>query len=63
MASSEGTSSQDGGVGDRRDPCLRLKEVRLNVEALGTCLLPSLQLIPANPAVDKRYGSIESYAL
>ena len=64
VASSEGTSSQDGGVGDRRDPRLRLKEARLNVEeALGTCLLPSLQLIPANPAVDKRYGSIESYAL
>ena len=64
VASYEGTSSQDGGVGDRRDPRLRLKEARLNVEeALGTCLLPSLQLIPTNPAVDKRYGSIESYAL
>ncbi|KAL2342397.1 hypothetical protein Fmac_003682 [Flemingia macrophylla] len=34
------------------NPHLHLKEARLRVEdALGTCLLPSLQLIPANPAV------------
>ncbi|XP_022991162.1 THO complex subunit 2-like isoform X1 [Cucurbita maxima] len=35
-----------------RVPHLHLKEARLKiVEALGMCILPSLQLIPANPAV------------
>lgn len=35
-----------------RVPHLHLKDARLKIEeALGTCLLPSLQLIPANPAV------------
>lgn len=34
------------------NPYLHLKDARLRVEdALGACLLPSLQLIPANPAV------------
>lgn len=34
------------------NPHLHLKDARLRVEdALGACLLPSLQLIPANPAV------------
>ena len=61
VASSESTSSQDLGVGDRRDPRLRLKEARLNVEeALGTCLLPSLQLIPANPAVGQEIWEVMS---
>lgn len=33
-------------------PRVHLKEARLRIEeALGSCLLPSLQLIPANPAV------------
>lgn len=61
VASSESASSQDIGVGDRRDPRLRLKEARLNVEeALGTCLLPSLQLIPANPAVGQEIWEVMS---
>ncbi|KAL8520815.1 hypothetical protein ACS0TY_011389 [Phlomoides rotata] len=35
-----------------QNPRLHLKDARLRIEeALGTCLLPSLQLIPANPAV------------
>ncbi|KAL3635917.1 THO complex subunit 2 [Castilleja foliolosa] len=35
-----------------RNPRLHLNNARLRIEeALGTCLLPSLQLIPANPAV------------
>lgn len=35
-----------------RVPHLHLKEARLKIEeALGMCILPSLQLIPANPAV------------
>ncbi|KAI5072915.1 hypothetical protein GOP47_0013021 [Adiantum capillus-veneris] len=36
----------------RKDARLHLKEVRVRTEeALGTCLLPSLQLLPANPAI------------
>ncbi|CAI9096818.1 OLC1v1033039C1 [Oldenlandia corymbosa var. corymbosa] len=39
-------------VGGNRNPRLYLKDARLRIEgALGACLLPSLQLIPANPAV------------
>lgn len=35
-----------------QNPRLHLKDARLRIEeALGMCLLPSLQLIPANPAV------------
>lgn len=61
VASSESSSSQDLGIGDRRDPRLRLKEARLNVEeALGTCLLPSLQLLPANPAVGQEIWEVMS---
>jgi THO complex subunit 2 len=38
-----------------------LKEVRLRVEeALGTCLLPSLQLVPANPAVGHEIWEVMS---
>lgn len=34
------------------DESRRYKEARLRVEdAIGSCLLPSLQLIPANPAI------------
>ncbi|KAM7255281.1 hypothetical protein ACFE04_020522 [Oxalis oulophora] len=36
---------------ESRDPRLHLKETSIVEEALGACLLPSLQLIPANPAV------------
>lgn len=44
-----------------RDPRLRMKEARLRVEeALGTCLLPSLQLIPANPAVGQEIWEVLS---
>ncbi|XP_043721403.1 THO complex subunit 2 [Telopea speciosissima] len=49
--------------GDRgsRDPRLHLKEARMRVEeALGTCLLPSLQLIPANPAVGQEIWEVMS---
>ena len=38
---------------------LRLKEARQKVEeALGSCLLPSLQLIPANPAVGQEIWEV-----
>jgi THO complex subunit 2 len=46
-ASSPVSNASDGVENDRRR-----KEARLRVEeALGACLLPSLQLLPANPAV------------
>eukprot|EP01018_Ginkgo_biloba_P036677 Gb_33812 [translate_table: standard] len=61
MASSGGSSAQEIRDNDRRDPRLRIKEARLSVEeALGTCLLPSLQLIPANPAVDQEIWEVMS---
>lgn len=44
-----------------RDPRRHFKEARLRVEeALGTCLLPSLQLIPANPAVGQEIWEVMS---
>lgn len=44
-----------------RDPQLRAKEARFRVEeALGVCLLPSLQLIPANPAVGQEIWNVLS---
>ncbi|KAH9746029.1 THO complex subunit 2 [Citrus sinensis] len=42
-----------------RVPRQHLKEARLRVEeALGACLLPSLQLIPANPAVGQEIWEV-----
>ncbi|XP_071702863.1 THO complex subunit 2 [Rutidosis leptorrhynchoides] len=44
-----------------KTPRLHLKEARLNLEeALGACLLPSLQLIPANPAVGQEIWAVLS---
>lgn len=44
-----------------RDPRRHFKEARVRVEeALGTCLLPSLQLIPANPAVGQEIWEVMS---
>lgn len=52
VRSGDGACNPDSGVGGIRAPRLHLKEARSRIEeALGTCLLPSLQLIPANPAV------------
>lgn len=43
------------------NPNLHLKEARLRVEdALGACVLPSLQLIPANPAVGQEIWELMS---
>lgn len=51
-ASSPVSSTSDGVESDRRDTRGALKEARQRVEeALGSCLLPSLQLLPAIPAV------------
>ncbi|KAL6577483.1 THO complex subunit 2 [Orobanche minor] len=53
-------SSHSFKVGDR-NPRLHLKDARLRIEeALGTCLLPSLQLIPANPAVGQEIWELMS---
>ncbi|CAM6089899.1 unnamed protein product [Calypogeia fissa] len=50
--SSPVSNAVDGIENDRRDSRGALKEARQRVEeALGSCLLPSLQLLPANPAV------------
>lgn len=43
------------------NPLLHQKEAKLRLEdALGTCLLPSLQLIPANPAVGQEIWELMS---
>lgn len=48
-------------LGGNRLPRLHLKEARSRIEeALGTCLLPSLQLIPANPAVGQEIWEVMS---
>lgn len=52
VRSNDGAHNPESGFGGNRVPRLHLKEARSRIEeALGTCLLPSLQLIPANPAV------------
>ncbi|ESQ34181.1 hypothetical protein EUTSA_v100065401mg, partial [Eutrema salsugineum] len=59
VRSSDGSSSQEGSAYENSR--VHLKEVRLRVEeALGTCLLPSLQLIPANPAVGNEIWEVMS---
>lgn len=38
---------------------MHLRDARLRIEdALGTCLLPSLQMIPANPAVGQEIWDV-----
>uniref|UniRef100_A0A803Q3I5 THO complex subunit 2 n=1 Tax=Cannabis sativa TaxID=3483 RepID=A0A803Q3I5_CANSA len=59
--SSEAVGNPESVNGVNRDPRLHLKEARLRIEeALGTCLLPSLQLIPANPAVGQEIWEVMS---
>lgn len=46
------TSAQSNGQAEKRHPRQLLLEARIHVEeVLGASLLPSLQLLPANPAV------------
>ncbi|KAK4423361.1 THO complex subunit [Sesamum alatum] len=53
-------SSHSVTIGNQ-NPRLHLKDARLRIEeALGTCLLPSLQLIPANPAVGQEIWELMS---
>ncbi|CAA7023649.1 unnamed protein product [Microthlaspi erraticum] len=59
VRSSDGSSNQEGRAYETSR--VHLKEVRLRVEeALGTCLLPSLQLVPANPAVGHEIWEVMS---
>ncbi|KAK2635529.1 hypothetical protein Ddye_030321 [Dipteronia dyeriana] len=52
-------SNLESAIGGNRVPRQHLKEVRSRVEeALGTCLLPSLQFIPANPAVGQEIWEV-----
>lgn len=40
-------------------PRMHLRDARLRIEeALGSCLLPSLQMIPANPAVGQEIWDV-----
>ncbi|XP_010531606.1 PREDICTED: THO complex subunit 2-like [Tarenaya hassleriana] len=54
-----GSSNQEGSLFE--NPRMHMKEVRARIEeALGTCLLPSLQLTPGNPAVGHEIWDVMS---
>ncbi|GAV74210.1 Tho2 domain-containing protein/Thoc2 domain-containing protein [Cephalotus follicularis] len=54
-----GGGGSESVIDGNRVPRLLLKEARSRVEeALGACLLPSLQLIPANPAVGQEIWEV-----
>lgn len=57
--SGEAASNPEPVMDGNQVPRLRLREARSRVEeAVGACLLPSLQLIPANPAVGQEIWEI-----
>lgn len=57
--SGDGGTNGEPVIAGNQVPRLHLREARLRVEeALGTCLLPSLQLIPANPAVGQEIWEV-----
>lgn len=59
LASNSDGDSNNMVNGGAQNPRLHLKEARLRVEeALGSCLLPSLQLIPANPAIGQEVWEV-----
>ncbi|KAH7839633.1 hypothetical protein Vadar_006542 [Vaccinium darrowii] len=59
VRSGDGSFDPESGSAVNGNPRLHLKEARLRVEeALGTCLLPSLQLTPANPAVGQEIWEV-----
>ncbi|KAM3705521.1 hypothetical protein ACB094_03G087500 [Castanea mollissima] len=59
VGNSDGVLNPEIVIGGNRDPRLHLKQARSRIEeALGTCLLPSLQLIPANPAVGQEIWEV-----
>lgn len=58
---SQAVLNSESVSGVNRDPRLHLKEARSRLEdALGACLLPSLQLMPANPAVGQEIWEVMS---
>ncbi|OVA14452.1 THO complex [Macleaya cordata] len=59
VGSSGGAICLESATGGIRDPRQHLKVAKSRVEeALGTCILPSLQLIPANPAVGQEIWEV-----
>ncbi|XVF43449.1 hypothetical protein PTKIN_Ptkin02bG0040900 [Pterospermum kingtungense] len=61
VANADGASTGEMVTGGNRNPRLHLKEARSRVEeTLGACLLPSLQLVPANPAVGQEIWEVMS---
>ncbi|KAF3432078.1 hypothetical protein FNV43_RR26817 [Rhamnella rubrinervis] len=61
VSSGEGNLNSEAESGGNRVPRLHLKDASSRIEeALGTCLLPSLQLIPANPAVGQEIWEVMS---
>lgn len=57
--SGDGAFNLQNGVCVNKAPRLHLRDARLRIEeALGTCLLPSLQMIPANPAVGQEIWDV-----
>ncbi|XP_010271209.1 PREDICTED: THO complex subunit 2 isoform X2 [Nelumbo nucifera] len=55
------TTYPESGNGGSRGPGFHLREAQARVEeALGKCILPSLQLIPANPAVGQEIWEVLS---
>ncbi|KAM7467402.1 hypothetical protein LguiB_014964 [Lonicera macranthoides] len=62
VSTGNGAFSSETVIGGNRSPRLHLKEARLRIEeALGTCLLPSLQLIPANPAIGQEIWDVLNF--
>ncbi|XVE91824.1 hypothetical protein REPUB_Repub01dG0045100 [Reevesia pubescens] len=58
-ANANGASNGETVANGYRNPRLHLKEARSRVEeTLGACLLPSLQLVPANPAVGQEIWEV-----
>lgn len=61
LVNSSGDLNSQLTAGGNPTPRIHLKDARLRIEgALGTCLLPSLQLIPANPAVGQEIWELLS---
>lgn len=59
VANADGASNAEMVTTGHRNPRLHLKEARSRVEeTLGACLLPSLQLVPANPAVGQEIWEV-----
>ncbi|XVE74551.1 hypothetical protein DITRI_Ditri12bG0026000 [Diplodiscus trichospermus] len=59
VAIADRASNGETVAGGHRNPRLHLKEARSRIEeTLGACLLPSLQLVPANPAVGQEIWEV-----